>query len=93
MVEKDDHLSGTCGGEDFAERVQAKSEQRPSAATLRLDGIRMQARHGDTGFDGERHGESHEREQGAQFVRVVASSAKPLVLRLPNMVSMVQRWR
>jgi hypothetical protein len=30
----------------------------------------MQSRHCDASFDGERHGESHEREQGAQFVRV-----------------------
>jgi len=32
-------LSGTCGGEDFAERVQAESEQRPSAATMFLTGM------------------------------------------------------
>src|SRR5712691_5862378 len=70
LVEKGDDLSGTCGGEDFAERVQAESEQRPGAAAMFLDGNGMQARHGDAGFDGERHGESQEREQGAQFVRV-----------------------
>ena len=70
LVEKGDYLGGTCGGEDFSERVKAKSEQRPGAAAMLLDGNGMQARHGDAGFDGERHGESHEREQGAQFVRV-----------------------
>ena len=70
LSEEGDYLSGTCGGEDFAERVKAESEQRPGAAAMLLDGNGMQARHGDAGFDGERHGESHEREQGAQFVRV-----------------------
>src|SRR3989475_13300671 len=70
LVEKGDDLSGTCGGEDFAERVQAESEQRPGAAAMFLDGNGMQARHGDAGFYGERHGENQERGQGAEFVRV-----------------------
>jgi hypothetical protein len=70
LVEEGDDLSGTCGGEDFAEREETESEQRPRAAAVFLDGNGMQARHGDTGFHRQRHGEGHEREQGAQFVRV-----------------------
>jgi len=69
-LEECDYLNGTCGTEDFAERVKAEREQRPGAAAVFLDGNGMQARHGDAGFHRQRHGESQEREQGAQFVRV-----------------------
>ena len=60
----------TCGDKDFTECVQTESEQRPSAASVFLDWNVMQARPGDAGFHRQRHGESQEREQCAQFVRV-----------------------
>ena len=69
-AEECDYLNGIYGGEDFAEHVEAESEQRPGSAAMFFDGNGMQARHGDAGLDGERHGESHEREQGGELVRV-----------------------
>jgi hypothetical protein len=68
LAEEGDYLSGTCGDKDFAQRVEAESEQRARAATMVFDRNGMQARHGDAGFDGERHGEGEQREQGAEFV-------------------------
>jgi len=70
LAEEGDYLSGTCGDKDFAQRVEAESEQRARAATMVFDRNGMQARHGDAGFDGERHGEGEQREQGAEFVGV-----------------------
>src|ERR1035437_8794097 len=70
LAEEGDYLSGTCCDKDFAQRVEAESEQRARAATMVFDRNGMQARHGDAGFDGERHGEGEQREQGAEFVGV-----------------------
>src|SRR5450756_360069 len=70
LAEEGDYLSGTCCGKDFAQRVEAESEQRARAATMVFDRNGMQARHGDASFDGERHGEGEQREQGAEFVGV-----------------------
>jgi len=41
------YLSGTCCDKDFAQRVEAESEQRASAAAMIFDRNGMQARHGD----------------------------------------------
>src|SRR5450756_78349 len=70
LAEEGDYLSGTCCDKDFAQRVEAESEQRARAATMVFDGNGMQARHSDAGFDGERQGEGEQREQGAEFVGV-----------------------
>src|SRR5438132_14030133 len=37
LLEECDYLSGTCGDEDFAQRVQAEGEQRASGATMFFD--------------------------------------------------------
>src|SRR5665811_2362613 len=47
LAEEGDYLSGACGDKDFAQRVEAESEQRARAATMVFDGNGMQARHGD----------------------------------------------
>jgi hypothetical protein len=70
LVEEGDYLIRTCGDKDFSQRMEAESEQRASAAAMVFDRNGMQARHGDAGFDGERHGEGEQREQGAEFVGV-----------------------
>jgi hypothetical protein len=92
-----DYLIRTCGDKDFAERVQTESEQRPSAAAMFFDGNGMQTRPGDAGFHRQRYGKRAKSASNVHslsgLVRCVASSAKPLVLRFPNMVSIVQRWR
>ena len=73
-------FDGSCRDEDFAERIEAEREQRPSGRPCFLTNG-AQTRHGDTGFDGERHGESHERARCTvcPVGQCVASSAKPLV--------------
>src|ERR1035437_4744453 len=96
LAEEGDYLSGTCCGKDFAQRVEAESEQRARAATMVFDRNGMQARHGDAGFDGGATAKASSASKVQSLsgsVRCVASSAKPLVLRLPNMVSMVRNWR
>ena len=96
MLEECDYLNGTCGTEDFAERVKAEREQRPGAAAVFLDGNGMQPRHGDAGLDRQRDGESEQREQGAQFVRfgqVRGLQREAFGLEIADVVSMVQRWR
>ena len=70
MAEEDDYLSVICNDEDFAERVESESEQRPGATAMFFDGNGVQACHGYAGFDRQRDGKSKQREQGAQFFRV-----------------------